>query len=86
VVLDARQNSKFSWGFGRGATRGALLLHEIGHALGLMHVGVTSQTMYPSVVSRASTGFNTGDLAGLRKLGRSAGCLSSPSWVWTDLK
>lgn len=85
VVLDAKQNSKFSWGFGSGATRGALLLHEIGHSLGLMHVGATSQTMYPSVVRRSTTGYNTGDRAGLRKLGTSAGCVSTPSWVWNDL-
>lgn len=86
VVLDARQNSKFAWGYGRGTTRGALLLHEIGHSLGLMHVGANNQTMYPTVVSRASTGYNTGDQTGLRKLGRPAGCLTTPSWVWTDLK
>jgi hypothetical protein len=87
VVLDARQNGKFTPGFGRGATRGSLILHEIGHSLGLMHVGVRSQTMYPSVVSRSTTGYSSGDLAGLRRVGRSAGCTAvSPSWVWTDQK
>jgi hypothetical protein len=85
VVLDARPDKKFSWGFGRGTTRGALLLHEIGHAVGLQHVGATSQTMYPTVLSRSSTGYNSGDQAGLRKLGKPAGCLSSPDWVWNDL-
>jgi hypothetical protein len=86
VVLDARQNGKFSWGFGSGATRGSLILHEIGHALGLLHVGSTSETMYPTVLRRSSTGYNAGDRAGLKKLGVASGCVSSPSWVWQDLK
>jgi hypothetical protein len=86
VVLDAKQNGKFSWGFGSGATRGSLILHEIGHSLGLLHVGSTSQTMYPTVLRRSTTGYNSGDRAGLAKLGMASGCVSSPSWVWTDLK
>lgn len=85
VVLDAAQNGKFRAGFGSGPTRGALLLHEIGHSLGLLHVGATSQLMYPTVLSRSTTGFASGDLAGLRRLGSSAGCVTTPGWVWSDL-
>jgi len=38
-------------GFTAGASVGALLLHELGHAVGLNHVGLKSQTMYPTVGS-----------------------------------
>jgi hypothetical protein len=85
VVLDARQNSKFAPGFGSGATRGSLLLHEIGHALGLLHVGATSQTMYPTVLKRSSTGYYSGDATGLKKLGRTSGCITTPTWVWKNV-
>jgi hypothetical protein len=86
VVLDYKQDKKFLWGFGKGVTRGSLLLHEIGHSLGLLHVGSTSQTMYPTVLWRSSTQYFSGDAAALKKVGRSAGCVSVPSWVWSDLK
>lgn len=47
---------------------GDLLLHELGHAVGLGHVGDPTQVMYPAV-NAASTGrFGSGDLAGLRRL------------------
>jgi hypothetical protein len=85
VVINALQNSKFRAGFGSGSTRGALLMHEIGHSLGMLHVGATSQLMYPTVLSRSTTGYASGDLAGLKRVGRTAGCVTTPSWVWTNL-
>lgn len=50
------------------------LLHELGHAMGLDHVGNGSQIMYP-VLGRRLVDFNTGDRAGLARLGRTAGCV-----------
>ena len=86
VVLNAQQNSKFKAGFGTGSTRGELLLHEIGHSLGLNHVGATSQTMYPTILSRSTTaGYGSGDRTGLTKLGATQGCISVPGFVWSDL-
>jgi hypothetical protein len=43
-------------------------LHELGHAVGLAHASDRTQIMYPSVPSTRSD-YNTGDLAGLRRLG-----------------
>ena len=51
------------------------LLHELGHAMGLDHVGNSHQLMYP-VLSRSLTGLQSGDKAGLYKLGRSQGCIN----------
>lgn len=56
----------------------AVLLHELGHAMGLDHVGTTSQLMYPVLPSNL-TDLQSGDLAGLTRLGRSAGCVVMPS-------
>jgi hypothetical protein len=50
------------------------LLHELGHAMGLDHVGNSRQLMYP-VLQRTLYGLQSGDLAGLYRLGRAAGCI-----------
>ena len=52
VVLNADHKGLYSSGFGSGTTRGALLLHEIGHAMGLGHVGTTRELMYPTMIKR----------------------------------
>ena len=49
-----------------------VLKHELGHAAGLGHVNDTSQLMNP-VLTRED--FAAGDLAGLSRLGRPAGCI-----------
>lgn len=64
-------------GFGRGATRGALLLHELAHALGLDHVTAVDQVMYPSLSSTSWGSYGAGDLAGLAKVGAGQGCVSA---------
>ena len=61
-------------GFTAGASVGALLLHELGHAVGLNHVQLKSQTMYPTIGSWSRGWYHYGDLAGLRAVGRPAGC------------
>ena len=84
VVLNAAVNSAFRRGFGSGTTRGQLLLHELGHVMGLRHVSVPSQLMYPVLIPRSSSAYGSGDLAGLRRLGRESGCVDVPDWVWVD--
>lgn len=48
--------------------RGNLLMHEVGHALGLGHVDDRSQIMYPFASSRTPVSLAKGDRAGLRYL------------------
>lgn len=61
------------------ALRSNLYLHEIGHVLGLAHVDATDEVMHsPLSISSPLTEYSLGDLAGLRRLGREAGCLNPP--------
>lgn len=86
VVIDTPQVLKsFKPGFGAGATRGNLLLHELGHAFGLQHIDQSSQLMYSSLTSRTPNGFASGDVAGLAKVGKGAGCITVPTSVAPDL-
>lgn len=77
VVLDTASNT-LPGGFAdrAGGTRGALLQHELAHAVGLDHTKDKSQLMHP-VLGRYSS-FGAGDHAGLRKVGRPAGCIKQP--------
>jgi hypothetical protein len=51
-------------------------LHELGHVMGLGHVGDRTQLM--ASVMPAVTDLQAGDRAGLTKLGRTAGCVTVP--------
>jgi hypothetical protein len=71
VVID--RATSLHPGFAAGASRGTLLLHELGHAINLGHVSDGYQVMYPSLSSRSRGDYQRGDRAGLTKL-RSYGC------------
>lgn len=75
VVLD--RFAPVAPGWGRGVTRGALLLHETGHALNLGHVSAPSQVMYSRLQAGSQAAYQRGDLAGLRRLGLAAGCVDT---------
>jgi hypothetical protein len=77
VVVDPSASSALTSGFGTGATRGALLLHELGHAVGLQHVSDQGQLMYPTLTSTTVGSYGAGDLAGLAKVGASNGCTTA---------
>jgi len=71
-------------GFTAGASVGALLLHELGHAVGLNHVSLRSQIMYPTIGSWTRAGYHYGDLEGLRAVGRAAGCFRTAASAPAD--
>jgi hypothetical protein len=60
-------------------TRRTAYLHEIGHMLGLAHVFTRGEVMYPSVNSQSPGTPTPGYIAGLRAVGRPAGCPGNPS-------
>lgn len=66
-------------GFGGGRTQGSLLLHELGHMVGLDHVADGRQVMNAVVTDGAPAGYAAGDQTGLAKVGRSAGCFPQPA-------
>jgi hypothetical protein len=74
VVMDA--DATATHGFGYRYAHGSVLLHELGHIMGLDHVRDPDQLMYsgrhPNFSVRT---FGPGDLEGLRRLGMDAGCL-----------
>lgn len=86
VVLDTPQSfAQLSGGFGTGLRRSNLVLHELGHVMGLQHVSDTRQQMYPTLRTTSPYAYATGDLAGLARVGRGAGCLSTAGLPYRDL-
>ena len=78
VVLNGPLLHQMQGGFGTGpvegiqGTQGAVVMHEIGHALGLGHAKHVTQIMYPVTTNKPAT-WGAGDFKGLRVLGR-GGC------------
>lgn len=67
-------------GFGPGNTWGRVFIHELGHLVGLGHVARSDQIMFSELgAQRGRAEFHAGDLAGLRLVGREAGCLQTPA-------
>jgi hypothetical protein len=60
-------------GFGDGSPHGMVLMHELGHVVGLDHANDVHQVMHPSASLRASV-WGAADIKGLRALGRAGGC------------
>jgi hypothetical protein len=75
IILNA--DRELSSGFSAGRTWGKVVLHEWGHILGLDHVDNPTQVMHASLVSSPAR-WGTGDEAGLRAVGKPAGCLETP--------
>jgi hypothetical protein len=86
VVLSPAGLARLRPGFGAGRSQGNVILHELGHATGLEHTTDAHQVMHATLTSSAPAGWAPGDRAGLRRLGKAAGCIAIPSSVTvTDL-
>ncbi len=59
-----------------GGSAGLLLLHELGHTVGLAHSTDPTQVMYPSMLPKIRPTYQNGDLSGLARVGATGGCLS----------
>lgn len=70
-------------GFDERSGRGVILMHELGHVMGMAHVPSGDELMWSPEVKGATrypdffqTSWGPGDLEGLELLGRDAGCLT----------
>lgn len=78
VVIDRDSSARLAPGFGANSV-GVVLMHELGHLIGLGHVASSVDIMNPTV-ERTKTGtWGPGDQAGLARLGIESGCLRVPS-------
>jgi Matrixin len=64
----------------QGVTWGRVLLHELAHLVGLGHAGSPASLMYPLSEQQTTrpARYSAQDLAGLKRLGRDGGCLTTP--------
>jgi hypothetical protein len=63
-------------GFGPGLTVGNVLLHELGHLIGLDHVDAPGEVMQARLDRNTPDGWGPGDRRGLWELGAQRGCAS----------
>jgi hypothetical protein len=69
AIFNANMDHTYTPGFGTGRTRGALLLHELGHVAGLGHVNDPNEIMLTySAIRKDAAQFGAGDRAGLATL------------------
>ncbi|UDY24667.1 matrixin family metalloprotease [Nocardioides sp. Kera G14] len=73
MVIDRTEKLKSR--MGKGKTLGYVVMHEMGHVLGLGHTADASQMMAPTVTARSYTQYGAGDLAGFAAVGLAGGCL-----------
>lgn len=70
-----RTDVPVSPGFGPGTSQGNVLMHELGHVVGLGHVEDANELMAPWTTDATREGYGPGDLYGLWRLGAAQGCL-----------
>lgn len=81
-LIGIRRDAGLRSGFDGNQSVGGVLLHELGHLMGLGHTIDGSQIMYYQAGRlRGPARYQSGDLAGLRELGRLKGCLDSTLWA-----
>lgn len=84
VTLDV--DDTWTTGFLQGDATGPILLHELGHVLGLGHVDYPQEQMYPRALQNGNLDFGSGDRLGLRTLGVGSSCLPSAKSVINELR
>jgi hypothetical protein len=82
VAVDTDQAAKSPTGFGSARSLGVVLLHEVGHVLGLDHAPATNEVMYPSREANGATSFGPSDKAGLTAVGSRDGCVAQPAYPY----
>ncbi|MDQ4133704.1 MAG: hypothetical protein M3179_10985, partial [Actinomycetota bacterium] len=80
AVADLRTRAPMPHGFGRGPNWGRVMLHELGHLLGLGHVQSTANLMHHELGAHTSpnANFGIGDQIALDAIGRKGGCVETP--------
>jgi hypothetical protein len=72
----ARLLRAYKAGFGTGVRRGNLMMHELGHVVGLNHVSNVRLLMNPLLSSYSPKGYAVGDASGLTLVDSRAGCIN----------
>ncbi len=81
-LIGIRGDASLRAGFDGSQSVGGVLLHELGHLMGLGHSTDRRQIMYREAGHLSGPArYQSGDLAGLRELGRAKGCLTSQLWA-----
>jgi hypothetical protein len=80
AVRDRASGAPLPGGFGQGVTTGRVILHELGHVVGLGHPSSRGQLMFADLAAHTlpTAEFGIGDRSGLRLLGAAAGCVDVP--------
>jgi hypothetical protein len=86
VVIDLKGLMALRPGFGAGPYRTNVMMHELGHSVGLDHVSNPAELMYPTLIPSGPKGYAAGDLKGLAAVGRSAGCIAVAPGAFKDLR